>query len=108
MTVPFVNELRTPASVIVLGEGAADVLHVRVQAAELWDTIRVDASGSDSVSAVKAAALAAFYPDGVDSLEFVTKLHGFEVLHEDESLASVGVRDGSTLLLTSRRRRPVR
>lgn len=108
MTAPFVNELRTPAYVIVLSEGASDVLHLRVQAAELWDTIRVDAAGSDSVSAVKTAALAAFYPGGVDSLDFVTKLHGFEVLHEDESLESVGVRDGSTLLLTSRRRRPVR
>ena len=108
MTAPFVSELRTSAAVIILGEGAPDTLHLRVQAAELWDTIRVDAPASESVVAVKAAALAAFYPDGVDTDDFVTKLHGFEILHENESLKSVGVRDGSTLLLDRRRRRPVR
>ncbi len=108
MTPPFVNELRTSAAVIVLGEGATDVLHLRVQAAELWDTVRVDAPASESVMAVKQAALSVFYPDGADGDDFVTKLHGFEVLHERESLKLTGVRDGSTLLLTSRRRRPVR
>jgi hypothetical protein len=108
VTAPFVSELRTSAAVIVLGEGAAGTLHLRVQAAELWDTIRVDAPASESILAVKTAALASFYPDGADPDDFVTKLHGFEVLQEDESLQAVGVREGSTLLLTSRRRRPVR
>ncbi len=107
MTVPFVAELRTPASVIVVGD-ALNVYHLRVQAAELWDTVRVDASPAESIASVKAAALGWFYPDGVDANDFVTKLHGFEVLHETESLEAVGVRDGSTLLLTSRRRQPVR
>ncbi len=107
MTIPLVAEFRTPASVIVIGD-ALNVYHLRVQAAELWDTVRVDASPSEPVASVKAAALASFYPDGVDANDFVTKLHGFEVLAEQESLESVGVRDGSTLLLTSRRRRPVR
>ena len=108
MTAPFVTELRTPAYVIVLGDAATATMHLRVQAAELWDTVRVDASPSASVIAVKLAALAAFYPDGVEADEFVTKLHGFEVLNEDDSLQAVGVRDGSTLLLTWRRRRAVR
>lgn len=108
MTAPFVTELRTPAYVIVLGDGGADTLHLRVQAAELWDTVRVDASATESVLAVKLAALAAFYPGGAQAGDFVTKLHGFEVLNEAASLKSVGVADGSTLLLTERRRRPVR
>jgi hypothetical protein len=108
VSVPFVTELRTDASVIILGNESTDALHLRVQVAELWETIRVDASRSDSVLAVKTAALAAFYPEGVFAGEFVTKLHGFEILDEDASLDATGVRDGSTLLLTQRRRRPVR
>ena len=108
MSAPFVMELRTPAYVIVLGDAATATMHIKVQAAELWDTVRVDSAPSQSVLAVKLAALSAFYPDGVEADDFVTKLHGFEILHEDESLQAVGVRDGSTLLLTSRRRRPVR
>jgi len=108
MSAPFVTELRTPAYVIVVGDEPSATMHIRVQAAELWDTVRVDASPSESVLAVKMAALAAFYPEGVTSDDFVAKLHGFEILHENESISSVGVRDGSTLLLTRRRRRPVK
>jgi hypothetical protein len=108
VSAPFVTELRTDASVIILGDESAEALHLRVQAAELWETIRVDAPKSESVLAVKTAALAAFYPEGVFASDFVTKLHGFEILDEDASLAAAGARDGSTLLLTSRRRRPVR
>lgn len=107
MSAPFVTELRTRPYVIVLGDAAAATMHIRVQAAELWDTVRVDASPSESVMAVKLAALSAFYPDGIDADDFVTKLHGFEVLREEESIQTVGVRDGSTLLLMRRRRRPV-
>jgi hypothetical protein len=108
VTAPFVTELRTDASVIILGDESADSLHLRVQAAELWETIRIDAPKSDSVIAVKTAALSSFYPEGVDVSDFVTKLHGFEILDESASLAAAGARDGSTLLLTYRRRRPVR
>jgi hypothetical protein len=108
VSVPFVTELRTDASVIILGEESADALHLRVQAAELWDTIRIDAPKSETVLAVKSAALATFYPEGIDIGEFVTKLHGFEVLDEGASLEATGARDGSILLLTRRRRQPVR
>ena len=108
MSAPFVTELRTPAYVIVLGDAANATLHIKVQAAELWDTVRVDSAPSESVLSVKLAALSAFYPDGVEADDFVTKLNGFEILHEDESMQAVGVRDGSTLLLIRRRRRPVK
>jgi hypothetical protein len=94
--------------VIQLGDTAAEVLHLRVQAAELWDTVRVDAPPSESVLAVKLAALSAFYGKNADAGEFATRLHGYEILREEDSLAASGVRDGSTLLLIRRRRRPVR
>jgi hypothetical protein len=108
VSAPFVTELRTDASVIILGDETADALHLRVQVAELWETIRIDAPRSESVLAVKTAALASFYPEGAFASEFVTKLHGFEILDEEASLDATGVRDGSTLLLIHRRRRPVR
>lgn len=86
----------------------SDVIHVRVQSAELWNTVRVVASSWQLVGSMKAAALEVFYPGGADPADYMVKLHGFEILHEDASLAFVGVKDGSTILLTHRRRRPVR
>jgi hypothetical protein len=84
------------------------VLHIRVQVADLWDSVRVDAPPTEPVLSVKRAALAALYPDGADPDELVVRLHGFEILDESRSLTEAGVRDGSILLLVARRRRPVR
>ena len=108
MTAPFVTELRTSDDVITVGGGNGAILHLRVQAAELWDTIRVDAPGSASVGSVKRAALESFFPDGAAATDFVVKLRGFEILNENASLEAAGARDGSTLLISRRRRRPVR
>jgi len=108
MSTPFVTELRTSDEVIVVDGGKGDTLHLRVQAAELWDAQRLDAPSSASVESVKAAALAQFYPSGTSSDEFVVKLRGFEILDESASLAASGVKDGSTLLIARRRRRAVR
>lgn len=108
MSAPFVTELRASGDVVVLGGGNGGVLHLRVQSAELWDVVRVDVAGSESVGKVKAAALARFFPNGAVSEQFVVKLRGYEVLNEDDSLDSTGVKDGSTLLLAQRRRRPVK
>jgi hypothetical protein len=94
--------------VINLGGGNGAVLHLRVQQAELWQTVRVDADESEPVASVKRAALSEFFPVGEDPDEFVVKLRGFEILREDETLAASGVKNGSTLLLARRRRRPVR
>ena len=108
MTTPFVNELRTADEVLSVGGGDGAMMHLRIQAAELWDTLRVDAPATATVASVKAAALGKFFPSGVNGEEFVAKLRGFEILNEEESLSGSGVRDGSTILLARRRRRPVR
>ena len=108
MTAPFVSEIRTADDVIQVGSGNGSVLHVRVQVAELWDTIRIDASGLTTLAEVKNAALAEFFPTRVQSSEFVAKLRGFEILNENDTLEQCGVRDGSTILLARRRRRPVK
>ena len=108
MSAPFVTTLRTTGEPIRVGS-AGNPLHIRVQVSDLWDSVRVDADDSESVSAVKRGALAEFYPDGgADPNELVVRLHGFEILDESTSLSNAGVRNGSILLLVPRRRRPVR
>lgn len=108
MTAPFVTKLRTNGELIRLSSGGEPVIHIRVQVAELWDSVRIDAAPSEAVIAAKRAALDALYPVGVDPDEYVVRLHGFEILDESVSLVAAGVRDGSILLLVKRRRQPVR
>jgi hypothetical protein len=108
MTAPFVTNLRTNGELIRLAPGDEPVVHIRVQVAELWDSIRVDAPSSEPVISVKRAALDALYPVGIDPEEYVVRLHGFEILDESVSLGAAGVRDGSIFLLVKRRRQPVR
>ena len=108
MTAPFVTSLRNNGEVITLSSGSEPVLHLRVQIAELWDSVRIDAPASESVLSVKRAALESLYPDGADPDAYVVRLHGFEVLDESASVAATGLRDGSILLLVNRRRQPVR
>jgi len=108
MTAPFVAQLRARPGIIRVGENGQPRLSVRVQMPEVWDTVRVDVAGSERVIAVKEAALRALSPDSDPAPAFVMKLNGFEVLDEGASLSDVGAKDGSTFLLTYRRRRPVR
>ena len=56
----------------------------------------------------KAAALKALYPDDHSDADFVVKLNGYEILDESVPISQTGAIDGSTLLVTFRRRRPVR
>ena len=53
MTAPFVTELRTSDEVVKVGGMDGDTIHLRVQVAELWDTLRVDASLTTPVEAVR-------------------------------------------------------
>ena len=108
MTAPFVTELRTSDEVVKVGGTDGDTLHLRVQAAELWDALRVDASPTTTVETVKKAALGRFFPGGEPVNDFVVKLRGYEILDESATLAAAGAKDGSTLLLLRRRRRPVK
>ncbi len=112
MTAPFVVQLRSRPGVTVLpaAAGASDgeTLHLRVEMPEVWDVARIDAAPEEPVLAVKVHALAALYPRAVPHDDFVIKLRGMEIFDESASLAEAGARDGSTFLLTHRRRRPVR
>jgi hypothetical protein len=90
-----------------LGADGQPRITVRVQLLEAWDVVRVETPPSERVGTLKAAALAALQPNGDPPDVFVLKLNGFEVLDENVSVADTGARNGSTFLVTYRRRRPV-
>lgn len=109
-SVPFVTNLRSRRETINLAPSdSANAITIRVEMPEVWDVVRIAVLPTDAVLVVKEQALAALYPEGTGVLdEFVLKLRGWVVLDELQSLADAGVIDGSILLLTHRRRRPVK
>jgi hypothetical protein len=108
MSNAVVNRLRARKVPLRLAPEGAPAITIRVEMPEVWDVIRVITPAEEPVLAVKTAALEALFPEAEFHEDFILKLRGWEILDESASLASVGVVDGSILLLTHRRRRPVR
>jgi hypothetical protein len=108
VTAPFVQQLRVRSEPIRLVQQGDEVVHLRVQVPEVWDVVQIEASPDDPVQAVKVHALERLQAGTHTHDEYVVKLRGVEVLDEMVSLRDAGVRSGSTLLVTHRRRRPVR
>lgn len=109
MSAGFASQLRVKdAEAIRLAPAGAPVVRVRVESAEAWYAVRVDATADTSVLAVKEAALHNLHPDAEHAADYVVKLRGWEILDEHQSLAASEVVDGSTLLMHLRRKRPVR
>lgn len=103
-----VSALRARPGILTLAGAATDTFVVRVQMPEVWDTVAVRCAAETGMMALKRAALEAFGQHGQPAEEYVLKLRGFEVLDESGTVAAAGAREGSTFLLTYRRRRPVR
>ena len=108
MTAPFVSQLRSRPGVLRLGADGQPRITLRVQLMDAWDVVRVETPASERVGTLKSEALVALQPNGDPADEFVLKLNGFEVLDENVSIADTGAKNGSTFLVTHRRRRPVR
>ena len=108
MSEPFVAQLRARGTAIQIAAAGAPSITVRVEMPEIWDTVKASVSTTTPVRELKVRALETLYPVDEPADEFVLKLRGWEVLDENASLAEVGVVDGSILLMTYRRRRPVR
>jgi hypothetical protein len=106
--VPFVASLRVAPGIIRLGPEGEPRISIRVEVPEVWDAVRVDAPLTESVFTVKTRALTALYPDHAEPSEFVVKRNGIAIQDETVSLATAGVKTGSTLLVMLIRRRPVR
>ena len=109
MSAGVVSKLRTRPGVVRLinGTPSEDIIAIRAQVPEVWDAVRIEAPSRVTVLEVKRRALAELLPNETDANGFVVKVGGHEVLDESVTLAAAGVRDGSTLLITSRRRHPV-
>jgi hypothetical protein len=108
MSATFVGSVRSRPQTIRLAPEGAPAITVRVEMPEVWDVVRFEVSPTDAAINLKRRALAALAPDSEFPEEFVLKLRGWEVLDEAAPLAEIGVQDGSILLLTNRRKRPVR
>ena len=108
MTSPFVAGLRARPSTIRIAPDGTDTITIRVEMPEVWDVIRMVVSPAQPVVEVKLRAIEALSPDVEFPSELVLKLRGWEIIDENASLADAGVVDGSILLMTYRRRRPVR
>jgi hypothetical protein len=108
MSTAFVAQLRTGRPPIRLQNAGADAITLRVEASDIWETVRVvtppDAPGRDNKQRVVSELFSDRRPPG----QFVLKLRGWEILDEQETLSQAGVVDGTILLLAYRRRRPVR
>lgn len=105
----FVTALRTrPTAVRLASEQAASIWTLRAQCAEAWDAVKVEVVADTRVRDVKQAAMSQLMPDVDDVDAYVVKLNGFEVMDESVSVQVAGAQDGSTFLIMSRRRRPVR
>jgi hypothetical protein len=108
MSAPFVTGLRSRPSTIHLAPEGVEAITIRVEMPEVWDVVAIVVAPNEPVLAVKVRALEALFPEAQLHADFVVKLRGWEILDEAASLADAGVVDGSILLLTHRRRRPVR
>jgi hypothetical protein len=110
MSAPFVTNLRSRRATIELAPTGENAITIRVEMPEVWDVVRIQVAPTQPVLAVKLAALEALYPEasGEFHADFVVKLRGWEILDEAAPLTEAGIIDGSILLLTFRRRRPVR
>ena len=108
MSAPFVTQLRAAPTPIKLAEPGPGTVTVRVEASDIWDTVRVIARPETPVAELKKRVVAQLFPSHQYADDFVLKLRGWEVLDERASLKDAGVVDGSILLLAYRRRRAVR
>ncbi len=105
---PFVANLRSRRKAIRLAPEGSKGITIRVEMPDVWDVVRVEVLAADQVLEVKTKALEALYPEYNVLDDFIVKHRGWEILDETQSLADAGVIDGSILLVTFRRRRPVR
>ena len=103
----FATQLRSNRAPIFVASGPTAIT-IRVEASDLWETVRVTALPTTPLSEVKQSVVKALFPATDHHDDFVLKLRGWEMLDPRASLSEAGVVDGSILLLAYRRRRAVR
>jgi hypothetical protein len=104
----FVGSVRARRDTVRLARDGEPSVTIRVQMPEAWDVVRFVVAPSTAARELKLRALEELAPDAQFPEDYVLKLRGWEVLDEAAPLSGIGVQDGSILLVTSRRKRPVR
>jgi hypothetical protein len=104
----FTAQLRAQRESIRLVPEGRPSITIRVEMPEVWDTVRFVVAPNEPVITVKQRALEALFPEAEMHADFVLKLRGWEILDEGAPLLEIGAVNGSILLLTHRRKRPVR
>jgi hypothetical protein len=107
VSAPFVSQLRTIRKPLMLADGPG-AMTIRVEASDLWETVRVIARSTNTVSELGARVAKDLFPEGSIAGDFVLKFRGWELLDPRATLADCGIGDGAIVLLAYRRRRPVR
>jgi len=108
MTELFVSQLRARPVTIRLTPTGSPSITLRVEMPEVWDAVRIVVSAREPLLTVKVRALEALFPEAELHSDFVLKFRGWEILDEASPLADLGIDNGAILLLTHRRRQPVR
>lgn len=83
------------------------LLPVRVTVHDAWDEVMLELPSSTPLAELKRQALAATHVMR-DPLSYVLKFRGAELADESQSLADAGLVPNGAVILTPRRRRPVR
>jgi hypothetical protein len=86
----------------------AGPMTVRVTVADAWETFALEAAVGESAAALKERALASARIDVARAPLYEMKVGGALVRDESKPLVGLGVRNGASLVVLSRRRRPVR
>ena len=107
MTAPFVAQLRSARAPIELATPGPGTITLRVEASDIWETVRLLARPETPVAELKQRVVERLFPNQ-PSDEFVLQFRGWEVLDERATVTDAGLVNGSILLLAYRRRRAVR
>ena len=86
----------------------AGAMRVRVTVADAWKTVSLDATAAESATSLKTRALASAQIDASRASRYALKVGGALVRDESRPLAGLGVRNGTSLVVITGRRRPVR
>ncbi|HEX5576589.1 MAG TPA: hypothetical protein VFX42_12000 [Gemmatimonadales bacterium] len=83
------------------------VVPVRVMVEDVWDEVWLELPGDTPVGEIKQQALALTRVKR-DPSEYVLKYRGAELSDESRTVSAAGLVPNGSLILLSRRRRPVR
>ena len=95
MSANFASQLRVQSGETVrLAPAGAPALRIRVQSADAWHAVRVDAPANTTVHALVTAAMRVLHPEVEHLGDYVVKLKGWEILDLMQAAGTAGVMDG--------------